>query len=332
MKVITIILTILGISIGTILVGYFGFQQILRALFAVGWLGFFAMVALQLVGITILGFCWHLLVPKSGGLLAFVWGRLVRDSGSEVLPLSQLGGFVMGARAATVLGVPGVVAIASTIVDVSLEFLGQLAYVATGVVILAYQRPDMHLAGWIGFALAAALIAALGFVKVQRHRSLGMLERAAWRLARQWFKGPALPAQPIHHEIHAIYSRPAAAFLSTAIHFAAWTFSSLQAWIVLGLMGTRLDIQSVIVIESLLYAVRSVAFAVPNAVGVQEAAYIALGSAFGLRPELALALSLLKRGRDLFIGVPALLTWQVLEARRIVAAPARARPRDHAGA
>ena len=74
-----------------------------------------------------------------------------------------------------------------------------------------------------------------------------------------------------------------------------------------------------IVIESLLYAVRSVAFAVPNAVGVQEGAYIMLGAAFGLTPEVALALSLLKRARDLVIGVPALIAWQILESRRLLA-------------
>jgi hypothetical protein len=37
---------------------------------------------------------------------------------------------------------------------------------------------------------------------------------------------------------------------------------------------------------------------VPNAVGVQEGAYILLGAIFGLSAETVLALSLLKRARD----------------------------------
>jgi len=56
-------------------------------------------------------------------------------------------------------------------------------------------------------------------------------------------------------------------------------------------------------------------------------------------PETALALSLLKRGRDLTIGLPALLAWQLAEGRHFwrrsadapsaVAAglPAKPRPR-----
>jgi hypothetical protein len=73
----------------------------------------------------------------------------------------------------------------------------------------------------------------------------------------------------------------------------------------------------VLVIESLLYAIRTFAFAIPNAVGVQEGAYILVGTAFGLTPEMALALSLLKRARDLAIGLPALGIWQIAEGGRL---------------
>jgi hypothetical protein len=73
----------------------------------------------------------------------------------------------------------------------------------------------------------------------------------------------------------------------------------------------------VLVIEGLLYAIRSAAFAVPNAVGVQEGAYIMLGGSFGLTPEMALALSLLKRARDLALGLPVLAACQLFEGSRL---------------
>jgi len=61
-------------------------------------------------------------------------------------------------------------------------------------------------------------------------------------------------------------------------------------------------------------------------VGVQEGAYLLLGGAFGLSPEMALALSLLKRARDLVIGLPTIALWQAIEggrlARRVAAKPA----------
>jgi len=39
---------------------------------------------------------------------------------------------------------------------------------------------------------------------------------------------------------------------------------------------------------------------------------------FGLSPQTALAVSLLKRGRDLLLGVPALVLWQSLEGRHLL--------------
>jgi uncharacterized membrane protein YbhN (UPF0104 family) len=116
------------------------------------------------------------------------------------------------------------------------------------------------------------------------------------------------------------------------LHLACWIASTLEAWVALRLAGASLSFATVLVIESLLYAARSIAFAVPNAVGVQEGAYILLGASFGLTPETALALSLLKRARDLTIGVPALVVWQLLESGRLWhrnAGHRRVRPTDN---
>ena len=81
-------------------------------------------------------------------------------------------------------------------------------------------------------------------------------------------------------------------------------------------IGHRLPFLSVVAIESLLFAIRNAAFMVPSALGVQEGAYALLGPLFGLPAEAALALSLLKRARDITVGVPTLLSWQLAEGRR----------------
>jgi hypothetical protein len=71
------------------------------------------------------------------------------------------------------------------------------------------------------------------------------------------------------------------------------------------------------VLESLTFAIRTAAFFVPAAAGVQEGGYILLGGALGIAPEIALALSLLKRGRELALGTVALLLWHSIESRRM---------------
>jgi putative membrane protein len=247
----------------------------------------------------------------------FIWSRITRDSGSELLPLSQVGGFVVGARLLIILGVPVGLAVASTIVDTTLEVFAQLIYTGVGLGIFSAKRPNSHLVAWTAFGLFLALMAVIAFIIVQRV-GFSRLQRITSEIENRWVKTLGLQSASIHSAIQKIYRRVGALCGVGALHFIAWVASSVEAWFALLLLGRGLSIGSVIAIESLLYAIRSVAFAVPNALGVQEGAYVVLGAMFGLGPDTALALSLVKRARDLVIGVPTLIAWQMLEGRRFV--------------
>src|SRR4029077_19262870 len=157
----------------------------------------------------------------------------------------------------------------------------------------------------VALGLIVAGVLATGFLIVQRH-GFDLLDRFARVLGRGWADKTASGAAALHAALTDIYRRRARVFSSFVLHLACWIASTLEAWVALRFAGASLGFTTVLVIESLLYAARSVAFAVPNAVGIQEGAYIVLGASFGLTPEMALALSLLKRARDLIIGLPTL--------------------------
>src|SRR6266850_2031146 len=133
MKAWPLLAAILGVAAMAALVGYFGAGAVMRSLLAVGGAGFVAILAIHLALTVGMGVAWRALLPGAHPGIV-IWARLVRDAGSEALPLSQVGGYVLGARALTPAGVPGTVAAASTIVDVTLEFVAQLAYTALGLV------------------------------------------------------------------------------------------------------------------------------------------------------------------------------------------------------
>jgi len=57
---------------------------------------------------------------------------------------------------------------------------------------------------------------------------------------------------------------------------------------------------------------------VPGALGVQEGGCVVLSAALGIGPETGLALSLIKRVRELVLGVPALLVWHFAEGRHLL--------------
>jgi uncharacterized membrane protein YbhN (UPF0104 family) len=85
---------------------------------------------------------------------------------------------------------------------------------------------------------------------------------------------------------------------------------------VLQVLGTPLSLSSAIAIQSLLEALRSATVFVPAAIGIQEAGYAALVPLFGLSAETGVAVSVLRRARDIAVGIPVLLGWQLIEARR----------------
>ena len=100
-------------------------------------------------------------------------------------------------------------------------------------------------------------------------------------------------------------------------------------WLALHFLGRPVGITTALLIESLGQVVRSSAFAVPGALGVQEAGYLLLGRTVDLGPETSLALSLVQRMRDLILGLPGLLAWWLVEfrpraARRMTAADGEA--------
>jgi hypothetical protein len=70
-----------------------------------------------------------------------------------------------------------------------------------------------------------------------------------------------------------------------------------------------------LILESLGQAIRAAAFAIPGALGVQESGFIVLGGVLGVPPAPSLALSLVKRARELALGLPGLIAWQITEGR-----------------
>ena len=263
----------------------------------------------------VMGIAWWALLPGTR-IWSSIWGRQVRDAGSEVLPLSQVGGYLLGARAIAFTGIPGAAAAASTIVDVSLEFISQIAFTGLALGWLVHLKPDAPVAVPVALGLAAAGVLAVGLLAAQR-RGFGLIDRLAGALGLDWLERTATGAAALHAAVTAIYGRRIRLCANFILHLVCWIAATIEAWLALRFAGAPLGFGVVLVIEGLLYAVRSVAFAVPNAVGVQEGAYILLGASFGLTPELGLALSLLKRARDLALGLPVLAAFQLLEGRRL---------------
>ena len=113
MKLVAILGLCAGLAVATVLVFFYGLDAVGAALLEVGWSGLLAVCAIHVAFVAMVGLAWRSLVPGARPW-SLIWARLIREAGADVLALSQIGGLAMGARAATLRGVPGPVAVAST--------------------------------------------------------------------------------------------------------------------------------------------------------------------------------------------------------------------------
>jgi putative membrane protein len=303
------------------LILHVGATSVWHAVTVVGWSGLGLLCLYGVANFCLLGAAWLVLDPPYGWRMAstYIWGRAARDSAGEILPFSQLGGLVIGARAVMLRGIAQPIAFASTIVDMTLEMSAQVVFICAGLAILAIDLPGAALRAplvkttFIGICIAIPL--AGGFLVLQR-RGFGLLERAVSRMIPAWAAG----AGAVSVALGKIHDAPGRIIAGFAVHVVGWLTGAFGTWLALVLLGARVSFANAVAIEAVLAAIRSATIFVPGAIGVQEAGYALLMPLFGLPPQLGIAVSLLKRAREIALGVPVLLAWQIAEGRSALSA------------
>ncbi|WP_241911863.1 lysylphosphatidylglycerol synthase domain-containing protein [Telmatospirillum siberiense] len=283
------------------------------ALAGAGWSGVALMSLYHPLAIALCGLAWFSL--ETGGTpMTFILGRWVRDGVGELASFLPLAGEMAGARLLICGGIRPAAAGAMTVVDVTAEVLAQFLFSLVGVTIWLTRHPTGDMVRWamIGLGLSIPILAA--FVLLQRSSVMRFLETLPSRLLPKVWPAPDAE-NGIHARITALWADHRRVGSAVLLHLAAWTVSAGEGWLALKLLGHPLPFIDVLALECIIFAIRSGAFFIPAALGVQEGGYMLLGAVLGLPPEVALAVSLLKRGRAVILGVPALLTWQLLEGR-----------------
>ncbi len=281
-----------------------GIDDVANAVASVGW-GTSLVVLTRATTVCIAGAGWWLLFPVSRPLRlrATLLLRFVREGVNTLLPLTQVGGDIIGARLLTFWAVPGPLGAASIIIDVLMQAATQFLFAALGIAMLIALGSDATIAGVAASSLAVAAPMLGGFYVAQRRGGHGILRFVLSR----------------YQNLSMIYARRSQLVASGLVHMIGWLVGVAEVLIVLRCMGLPVTVGQALVIESLVQAVRGAAFAVPSALGAQEAGLILLCGIFQIPPDQALALSFVKRAADLVIGVPGLVALQILEGKRFTA-------------
>ena len=149
-----------GLAITGFVLWQIGLGPVLAAVERVGWGGFGLIVLAGLMVSVFSGFGWYALAGEQMGWPKFIAVRQLRDSASDLLPFTQFGGILIGARAAILGGLTPPLAFASTVVDVTTELMAQIAFVVLGLLVgISQLRANAAMAPYAdGMIIGTALL------------------------------------------------------------------------------------------------------------------------------------------------------------------------------
>jgi len=253
---------------------------------------------------------------RRAGLGYLLWVTTVREAVDRVLPVASIGGGVAGVRLLRWRGIAPAPAGATVILEILLTLIVMYLFTALGLLLLVDLNTDglpyrrFILVFILSLPVPALAVLALryGSIFERFHDMLRPLVGAS-----AMSEGGAA----LDHELRACLRRGWALLGAGSLQLVAVISGSFEVWFALRLFGHPIGVAGALMLESLTQAVRHLAFVVPAGLGVQEAGLIMFGHAVGISGELALAVSMAKRLREVLCGLPALISWQWMEVRRL---------------
>ena len=309
----------LGLGAVIALIATQGAGAIASLLAGAGW-KLMLLVPLQILPLSLDVLGWRAVLLARVRFSALFVIACIRQAINRLLPVANVGGEIVGIRLLLQQGADGTVAAASVIVELMLSLFAQYCFVALGVAVVFPRINSSRLMQGMIIGLFALLaMLALMLILLKHGKVFRRIEAMAVRVFGRWLDGrqgfhQGAKLDAVIHQITADGAR--------LLRALAWQFSGLivgcsETWLALRWLGHPVGFSDAIVLESLTQAAKSLLFMVPSALGVQEAGLIGAGLLLGLDADVALALSLAKRMREILFGVPSLLAWQWIEGRRL---------------
>jgi putative membrane protein len=290
-----------------------GLSAVLSTLALAGW-GLLLIALFHLVPLGLDALAIRILFVDSGTSTPMrdaVLARWVGESANSLMPAGQLGGPVLMARYLAQRGMRMDAAAAAITVSTTLQTFAQILFALAGVALLGLHAGHFSQSVVRGAVLFVSGLLALqvgGFYLLQRRGFFSKLTRIAMRFSggRDWSQWVS-KAEAMDRAIQHTYARPGPIAASFALMLVGWFVGTAEVYLAVRFLGHPVSWSDALLLESLGQAIRAAAFAIPGALGVQEGGYLLLAPLAGLPADVALALSLAKRARELLLGIPGLV-------------------------
>jgi len=204
--------------------------------------------------------------------------------------------------------------LSSVVIAKTTLFLSKVVFLLVGVVLaLRFLRLESLVATGILWTFIGVFGLFVTFVLLQRKGlfMLGLKIARKFRLS-DMFEDKQAHLEEIDRTIGNFYLKERVRLLgSFFFHLLGWMAGAIEVYLILYLMGVRVDWIRAFVIEVFLKTANSAFFFVPAAIGVQEGAGYAVLAALGIGGEIGVALSIIKRIREIsWAGFGLFIYWR----------------------
>ena len=229
------------------------------------------------------------------GLGYAFWVTTVREAIDRLLPVASVGGGIAGVRLIRWRGLAVIPVSATVIAEIILTLIVSYLFTALGLILLVQQSGSGQEYRSLFFALSLSLPVPVVSILLLRYGSVfSRLERILSPLVGVTAMSDG--AAELDRQFRTCLRRVGALTTAGALQLTAFVLGAF---------------------EVMTLAVRHLAFIIPAGLGVQEAGLVLFGHALGVNSDLALCLSMAKRMREVLCGLPSLVSWQWMEARRL---------------
>lgn len=312
----------LGLAATIYLILHTGLSDVLHLFALAGW-GILILLPFHVAPLTLDATGWRVLLmpfdrrPPAAPTWFLVWAAAVREAVSRLLPVASIGGDVLGYRLIVQRGIQGPSAAASVAVEIWVSLIGRylLTVIALIILLAANGTSETVNALAIGLLVALPVLFAIAVMLARANpfeRLAGMVIRL---LGQRSFVPNADSAAKLDQQARRLLADPRTIAISVAWQFSGMFAASIELLIASYLLGHPISLSEAIALEGLTEGIRHLAFFIPAGLGIQEAGFVFIGQLLNIDAELALALSLTRRMRDLAFGLPMLLSWQWREVQ-----------------
>ena len=246
-------------------------------------------------------FAWRTVLcalrPKTvGGVRLMLISRLSAQSFNVLVPTGGLGGEVLRSAALTRLGVSLSLAGTTTLIDNITGVVGGLVFAVVVILIESSRYPSVRTTTLVIFGVSVGILGTLFFLP----------RWTRWGVAR--YRRTHLNDSIVRPLVVINSRRFAKAFLAAvSLRVTERLLMAVEVWLCFFALGTTIRPLDACLIVAALVLTGFVFFLIPAQLGAAEGAIVVASGLFGVAPELALSVALLRRSRQVLTSLVGLL-------------------------